>query len=111
MEILQTVLPILVDILLVVFLVICIILGIKAIKAMDKFNALVDDAQKKLDTLNGFFSIITLFNTKVSLIAEKTYSLFDNLIDKLFKTKKKKRKKVRDEEDELDDILKEEEED
>ena len=110
MEVLQTVLPILVDILLVVFLVICIILGIKAIKVVDKFNALVEDAQNKLNTLNGFFSIITLFNTKVSLIAEKTYSLFDNLIDKLFKTKKK-RKKVRDEEDELDDILKEEEED
>ena len=110
MEVLQTVLPILVDILLVVFLVICIILGIKAIKVVDKFNALVEDAQNKLNTLNGFFSIITLFNTKVSLIAEKTYSLFDNLIDKLFKTKKK-RKKVREEEDELDDILKEEEED
>ena len=53
MEVLQTVLPILVDILLVVFLVICIILGIKSIKVIDKFNNLVDDAQRKLDTLNG----------------------------------------------------------
>ena len=109
MEVLQTVLPILVDILLVIFLVICIILGIKSIKVIDKFNNLVDDAQKKLDTLNGFFGILTLFNDKVALIAEKTYSLFDGLIEKLFKAKKK-RKKVRDEEDELDDILKEEEE-
>ena len=111
MEVLQTVLPILVDILLVIFLVIGIILGIKAIKVIDKFNALVEDAQNKLNTLNGFFSIVTVFNSKVSLIAEKTYSIFDNLIDKLFKTKKKKRKKVRDEEDELNDILREEEED
>lgn len=109
MEVLQTVLPILVDILLVVFLVICIILGIKSIKVIDKFNNLVDDAQRKLDTLNGVFGVLTLFNDKVALIAEKTYSLFDGLIDKLFRSKKK-RKKFRDEEDELDDILREEEE-
>ena len=106
MEVLQTVLPIIVDILLIVFLVVCIILGIKSIKVVDKFNALVDDAQKKLDTLNGFFSVITLISTKANFIAEKTYWFIDSLIEKLFKGKKKK--KVRDEEDELDDILEEE---
>ena len=106
MEVLQTVLPIIVDTLLIVFLVVCIILGIKSIKVVDKFNALVDDAQKKLDTLNGFFSVITLISTKANFIAEKTYGFLDGLIEKLFKGKKKK--KVRDEEDELDDILEEE---
>ena len=51
MEVLQTVLPILVDILLVVFLVICIILGIKAIKVMDKFNALVEQHPEWYDEI------------------------------------------------------------
>ena len=59
MEILQTVLPIIIDVLLIIFLVICIILGIKSIKVMDKFNALADDAKEKLDSLNGFFNIVT----------------------------------------------------
>ena len=107
MEILQTVLPIIIDVLLIVFLVICIILGIKSIKVMDKFNALADDAKEKLDSLNGLFNIVTLVSTKTTAIAEKTYDFFDGLIEKLFKGKKKK--KVRDEEDELNDILDEEE--
>lgn len=109
MEILQTVLPILIDVLLVVFLVVCIILGIKCIKTLNKVNTLVDDAKEKIDTLNGFFSLIDLVNNKVSQLAEKTYDVFDGLIDKIFSGKKRKKKRVRDEEDELDDILNEKE--
>ena len=109
MEVLQTVLPILVDILLIVFLVVCIILGIKCIGVVDKANKLVEDAQNKLNTLNGLFSAITLISTKINFITEKTYGFLDKLINNLFNGKKKK--KVRDEEDELDDILRDEEED
>ena len=110
MEILQTVLPIIIDILLIIFLVVCIILGIKGIKVMDKFNALAEDAKEKLDSLNSLFNIVTLVSNKTTAIAEKTYSFFDNLISRLFSgTPKKRKRKVRDEEDELKDILDEEE--
>jgi len=107
-EILQTVLPIIIDILLVIFLVVCIILGIKGIKVVDKFNALADDAKQKLDTLNGFFNVITAISSKTTAIAEKTYDFFESFIEKLLKGNKKKKR--RDEEDELNDILDKEEE-
>ena len=99
MESLQTVLPIIIYFLLIIILVVGIILGIKAIRTVDKVEKVVDDVNEKVQSLNGFFHIID-FTT------DKIVSFTDHIVDgialigsKLFSRKNKKRK-VKDEEEE-----------
>ena len=62
---LQTFLPIIIYFLLIIMLVVGIVLGIKAINTMNKVEQVVDDVNKKVESLNGFFHIIDFTTDKI----------------------------------------------
>lgn len=105
METLVTILPIIVDILLIILLIFGIILLIKCIRIIDKAHALIQNVEDKVNSLNGLFSVVEMFNSKVALIADKVTSTIEDLITKIFN---RKNKDEYDEEDELENIIKKE---
>lgn len=84
-------LPIIIYFLLIIFLCIGIILGIKLIITLDKVDKVVEDVNKKVKSLNGFFHIIDYTTDKLALVTDvlvdKVASIFNKLV---FKKRKKK---------------------
>ena len=99
MEFLQVFLPTVLYCLAIVLVIILIILGLKAIETMNKLNTLLDDTQKKLNTLDGFFNIMDTVTNKVSVITDTMVSAVTNVITSI--VKKRKRKKEETENNEL----------
>ena len=95
---LQEFLPIIIYFLLIILLIVGIILGVKAIKAIEKVEQVVDDVNKKVESLNGFFSVIDFTTDKIVSLSDKLIDLIVNGFSKLF-FKKKKVKKVNMEEE------------
>lgn len=91
METLNMIMPIILYILASILIVIMMVLGIKLIKAVDKFTNLADDVTKKINSLNGFFNIIDTITDKVSFISDRLVDNITMLVKKIF-TKKEKRK-------------------
>ena len=83
MEILPVVLYFLGSILLVVL----IILGIKLIITMNKIENVVDDINKKVKTLDGFFSLVDMTTDKLALLSDRVVETITSLIRKIFKRK------------------------
>lgn len=76
----------------------CIILGIKSIRTIDKVDDLVDDVNNKVKSLNGFFSII-------DYTTDRIVSLTDGIVDgivsfgsKIFKKRREKKRRKLEEE-------------
>lgn len=88
MEILSSVLPVVIDILLIVLLTVGIILLIKCIYIVDKTKAILLNVEEKVNSLNSIFAVINTVSTRFSLIADKTVGFIENFILKLFKGKK-----------------------
>lgn len=85
MEVLNTVLPIIIDVLLIVLLASGIILIIKCIYIIDKAKSLVMDVQEKVNSLNSIFTVISLVNDKITSVAENLIAWVESLFSKLFK--------------------------
>lgn len=105
MEILDIVLPVVINVLLIVLLVACIILVIKCIYIIDKFKAIALNVEEKVNSLNSLFMILQMVSDKVSGLAEKGVSYIENLLIKLFN---KEEKEELEEEEEIKKILKKE---
>lgn len=88
MEFLGNFLPIVIYILLIGLLIIGIIIGIKLIITMNKVEKIVDDVDKKVQSLNGFFNAINFATNKLNSFYEKLISNVTNIVEKLF-TKRK----------------------
>ena len=84
----NNILPIILYILGSILLVILIILGIKLIITMNKIDNVVDDISGKVNSLNGFFSIIDFTTDKLSLVSDKVVDFFTILINKMFRRRK-----------------------
>ena len=89
-------LPIVIYILLIFFLIIGIILGIKFIITLNKLEKVVEDVNDKVQTLNGFFHIIDYTTDKIALATDKVVDGVASLFNKIIKGKKKKIKKESD---------------
>ena len=92
LEFLGEFLPIIVYILLIVILIIGIVLGIKLIITMDKVEKVVDDVNDKIQSLNGFFSIIDFTTDKIALFSDTLVGFLSNGISKIFGIFSKKKK-------------------
>lgn len=92
LEFLGEFLPIVVYILLIVVLVIGIILGIKLIITMDKVEKVIDDVNEKVQSLNGFFSLIDFTTDKIALFSDALVGFLSNGISKIFGIFSKKKK-------------------
>lgn len=84
MEFLGEFLPIVVYILLIVVLIVSIILGIKFIITMNKVEKVVDDVNEKVQSLNGFFSLIDFTTDKIALFSDKLVNILSSGISKIF---------------------------
>lgn len=97
---LETLLPIIINSLLIVLLIVVIILVIKCIYVIDATKRILDNVESKVNSLNGLFSIIDLVTNKVVSTADKISDTVESFIKKLFSKNKKTK-----EENELDDII------
>lgn len=106
MEILDTVLPIIIDVLLIVLLTSGVILIIKCIYIIDKVKAIALNVEEKVNSLNSLFTIIQLISDKVSGLTEKCVNYVESFLIKLFN--KDSKDELLDDEEELEEILKKE---
>lgn len=96
MEILQSLLPVILYSLGIVLVIVLIILGIRAIEMITKINTILDETKEKLDSLNGFFSIMDTINDKFSAITDTMISAVTNMITSIFKKRKNKKEEIED---------------
>ena len=73
-----------------ILLVVLIILGIKLIKTMNKIEVVVDDINKKVKTLDGFFSLVDTTTDKLAMLSDKFVDMTSSLVKKIFKRKDEK---------------------
>ncbi len=97
MESLGSILPIVIYVLLIIFLTVAIIIGIKVVFMLDKVNVLVDDVTTKVKTLDRIFKVIDIASDKVTAIGESILAYTTKLFGKMFR---KKMKDMEDDEDE-----------
>ena len=83
-EFLLTILLVLVSVL-VVFL---IVISIKLLYTVDKLNVILDDAYKKLKSVNGVFNAIDTVTDSITLISETVVGKVLMMVEKIFKKKK-----------------------
>ena len=84
------VLPIILYVLGSILLVVLIILGIKLIITMNKIENVVDDINGKVQSLNGFFSVIDYTTDKLALLSDRFVDTITSIIKKIFVRKEKK---------------------
>ena len=87
METLSTVMPIILCTLTSILVIILIVLAIKLINTIDKVNALADDVTKKVNSLNGFFSIVDLVTDKVAFLSDRVVDIVTSFFTKVFSKK------------------------
>ncbi len=88
MEFLEAFLPILLYILGIVLMVVFIILGVKLIATVDRANAIMDDVEGKLQTLNGIFKAIDHVKHTTEFVTDRIINGVTSIVDKIFRRKK-----------------------
>ena len=81
------VLPIILYILGSILLVVLIVLGIKLIITMNKIEVVVDDINKKVKTLDGFFSMIDFTTDKLAMLSDKVVDTVTLFVKRIFRRK------------------------
>jgi len=66
-----------------ILLTVLIILGIKLIGTLNKINEVVDDINRKVKTLDGFFSLIDYTTDKITSVSDKVVGLASSIINKI----------------------------
>lgn len=90
MESLNFVLPVLLYMFGIILLIVLIILGIRLIVILDKFDHVIDNIEGKVNSLNGFFSVIDRATDGIALISDSVVNTVASLVFKIFKKKKGK---------------------
>ena len=90
MDVLATVLPIVIDILLITLLVVSIILVIKCIYIINKAKKIVDNVETKVNSLNGVFNVVNIISDRMESISMSIINFFEGLIMKFIKKDKEK---------------------
>lgn len=100
MEYLSELLPIIIYILLIVLIILLIIIAVKAIKALNKAELIIEDVDKKVKTLDSFFSIIDKTTDKLSAFSDRIVNIIIGVFEKI---KFKKKKEDKEKENDLDE--------
>ncbi len=82
-------LGVILDSLLIVLVIILIILALKALDTLNKVDAILDDTKRKLDSLDGVFSLVNTVNEKLTVVTDTVISSIVNFISSIFKKKGK----------------------
>ncbi|HBA37435.1 MAG TPA: hypothetical protein DCY94_01800 [Firmicutes bacterium] len=89
LEFFQVYLPITVYVLLIILLIIGIILGVRLINAMDKVDEVLNNVQKKVNSLNGLFSVIDFTTDKISAFSDRVVDTISGFISRIGRKKMK----------------------
>lgn len=87
LELMQNILPLILYTAGIVLVIVLIVMFIKLIKTIEKLNIVIDDVDKKINSLNGVFSVIDFCTDKVSSITGK---VVDKITKWVIKFNKKK---------------------
>ena len=99
MDVLNTALPRVVNILLIVLLVVSIILVIKCIYLINKAKSIVSNVEQKVNSLNGIFNVMNIVSDKVEAISMSVVNFFEGLLMKFIKKDKDEERNESDEEE------------
>lgn len=80
-------LPVIIYFLLIILIVALIAVSIKSYSILEKIDKLVDNATDKVNSLNGFFSIMDKATDTISILSDKLVTVIVSGIQKIF-TKK-----------------------
>lgn len=89
MDYLNFVLPVLLYIFGIILLIVLIILGIRFIQFLNKLDRLVDNVEEKVNSLNGFFSIIDRTTDSIAMLSDTVVNAIARVFSKIFNRKKK----------------------
>lgn len=81
---LSTVLPILLYLAGLVLLIVLIIVGIKLIGLLDKFDRIADNVEVKITSLDGAFNIVDKFSDSVAMVSDSLVSGTVKLLSNVF---------------------------
>ena len=82
-------LQIIIYVLLIILIGVAIVIGVKLIGTLNKVDALVDDVNAKVKTLDKVFEVIDMFNNKMSVLGDTVVGFVSGGIKRLFKNRKK----------------------
>ena len=100
MEFWLSFLPIVIYILLIIILIVGIIIGVRLISTLNRVDKVVDDANKKLESLDSLFNIVDFVTDKIALISDRVVDgIADFFAKKMFKKNKKNKIEEREDED------------
>ena len=88
MEEMSLILGIITYIFTIILLIVAIIIGIRIIGLTDKAEKILDDVEKKVNSLNGIFKVVDKVSLGMETIGNKITGTITNLISKVFKKKK-----------------------
>ncbi len=83
-----------------ILLLALIILTVKLILSVDRINAILDDVEDKMKTVDEVFSVIDRITDSFSTISDRIVDSLASIVSKLFTTKKR-RKKIKEEMEEF----------
>ena len=72
---------------------------IRLLNAMDKVDEVLDNMQRKVNSLNGLFSVIDFTTDKISAFSDKVVDVVSGFIGRFTRKKNKKRIEESEEED------------
>ena len=87
---LSTVLPILLYLAGLVLLIVLIIVGIKLIGLLDKFDRIADNIEVKVSSLDGAFNFVDKFSDSVAMVSDSLVSTTVKLLSNVFGKSKSK---------------------
>ncbi len=94
MEFVNVFLPVLVYSLLSVLIVVLIVLGIRLLETVNRVNKLLDDVEKKMDSMNGLFNVMDFVTTKATVLTDTIASTIMGAVSNLVKKRKQKKEDV-----------------
>lgn len=94
MEFVNVFLPVLMYSLLSVLIVVLIVLGIRLLETVNRVNKLLDDVEKKMDSMNGLFNVMDFVITKATVLTDTIASTIMGAVSNLVKKRKQKKEDV-----------------
>ncbi len=94
MEFINVFLPVLMYSLLSVLIVVLIVLGIRLLETVNRVNKLLDDVEKKMDSMNGLFNVMDFVTTKATIVTDTIASTIMGAVSNLVKKRKQKKEDV-----------------
>ncbi len=93
MEFLNLFLPVLLYILGIILLIVLIILGIRLIQILNRVDSVIDNVEKKINSFNGFFSIVNKATDGFMMIGDTVIQSILGIFSKIVNRNKNKKNK------------------